>query len=86
MLTGMLAPTKGAAEIFNQNLFSGGLDYVRKYMGVCPQHDILFDLLTPYEHLSVFIDFKGADEIVQPGPWWKKIFSISDSPHKQDEI
>jgi len=30
-------------------------------MGVCPQHDILFDLLTPEEHLSVFIDFKGNE-------------------------
>lgn len=29
-------------------------------MGVCPQHDILFDLLTPYEHLQIFCDFKGV--------------------------
>lgn len=30
-------------------------------MGVCPQHDVLFDLLTPEEHLSLFYDFKGAN-------------------------
>jgi len=30
-------------------------------MGVCPQHDVLFDLLTPEEHLDIFYDFKGAD-------------------------
>lgn len=30
-------------------------------MGVCPQHDVLFDLLTPEEHLSIFYDFKGGD-------------------------
>lgn len=30
-------------------------------MGVCPQHDILFDLLTPEEHLDIFYDFKGGD-------------------------
>jgi len=29
-------------------------------MGVCPQHDILFDLLTPYEHLKIFQAFKGS--------------------------
>ena len=31
-------------------------------MGVCPQHDVLFDLLTPEEHLSMFYEFKGADK------------------------
>ena len=30
-------------------------------MGVCPQHDVLFDYLTPLEHLSIFYDFKGGD-------------------------
>ena len=34
-------------------------------MGVCPQHDILFDLLTPWEHLSVFQDFKGTEKTKQ---------------------
>ena len=29
-------------------------------MGVCPQHDVLFDLLTPQEHLDIFYDFKGV--------------------------
>jgi hypothetical protein len=29
-------------------------------MGVCPQHDILFEYMTPIEHLSVFYDFKGG--------------------------
>jgi ATP-binding cassette, subfamily A (ABC1), member 3 len=31
---------------------------VRKFMGICPQHDVLFDLLTPQEHLEIFYDFK----------------------------
>jgi len=35
------------------------MDKVRNMMGVCPQHDVLFDNLTPEEHLSVFCDFKG---------------------------
>lgn len=37
------------------------MDEVRSYMGVCPQHDVLFELLTPEEHLDVFYDFKGGD-------------------------
>jgi len=38
------------------------MDEVRKTMGVCPQHDVLFELLTPQEHLDIFYEFKGADQ------------------------
>lgn len=31
-------------------------------MGVCPQHDVLFELLTPEEHLEIFYEFKGGDK------------------------
>jgi ABC-type multidrug transport system ATPase subunit len=34
---------------------------VRQFMGVCPQHDILFGDLTPIEHLNIFYDFKGGN-------------------------
>ena len=30
-------------------------------MGICPQYDVLFELLTTEEHLSFFYDLKGAD-------------------------
>jgi ABC-type multidrug transport system ATPase subunit len=30
-------------------------------MGICPQHDVLFELLTPQEHMELFYDFKGAN-------------------------
>ena len=30
-------------------------------MGVCPQHDVLLDLLTPEEHLDLFFELKGGD-------------------------
>lgn len=36
------------------------MDTLRKYMGVCPQHNVLFDLLTPTETLRVFQEFKGS--------------------------
>ena len=29
-------------------------------MGVCPQHNVLFDLLTPQETIQDFQEFKGA--------------------------
>lgn len=60
MLTGLINPTKGSCNVFNTNMIDN-LKKVRTFMGVCPQHDVLFDLLTPLEHLSIFYDFKGGD-------------------------
>lgn len=60
MLTGLFEATAGAAEVFGINMFEQ-MDRVRQIMGVCPQHDVLFELLTPEEHLDIFYDFKGAD-------------------------
>lgn len=60
MLTGLFGATKGQAEIFGTDIFNK-MDQVRQIMGVCPQHDVLFELLTVEEHLSFFYDLKGAD-------------------------
>ena len=49
------------ANLFGIDMF-GNMDQARKFMGVCPQHDVLFDLLTPQEHLEIFYEFKGADK------------------------
>ena len=37
------------------------METLRTQMGVCPQHDILFDDLTVEEHLTLFATFKGTD-------------------------
>ena len=34
-------------------------DHIREEMGVCPQHDILYDILSVEEHLYLFADLKG---------------------------
>jgi ATP-binding cassette subfamily A (ABC1) protein 3 len=53
MLVGMIPPTSGTA------VFPGGLDInndmatIRRALGVCPQHDILFPQLTALQHLQV---------------------------------
>ena len=60
MLTGLLNSSSGSANLFGIDLFDK-MDDARKVMGVCPQHDVLFDLLTPREHLDIFYDFKGGD-------------------------
>ena len=60
MLTGLLDKSSGSGQVFGNDIF-GNMAEVRKSMGVCPQHDVLFDLLTPLEHLDIFYDFKGGD-------------------------
>ena len=61
MLTGLINSSEGSANLFGVDLFNR-MDEARKTMGVCPQHDVLFDLLTPREHLDIFYEFKGADK------------------------
>ena len=60
MLTGLIGRTSGTAKVYEKDMFEE-TDEVREFLGVCPQHDVLFDLLTPREHLDIFFDFKGGD-------------------------
>lgn len=36
------------------------LDAVRSMLGVCPQHNILWNDLTAYEHMQLFAGMKGV--------------------------
>ncbi|XP_018316793.1 ATP-binding cassette sub-family A member 5 [Mycetomoellerius zeteki] len=60
ILTGLTAPTSGTALIFGYDVRdSNDMRAIRSMTGVCPQHDILFDLLTPREHLEFFAAVRG---------------------------
>jgi len=61
ILTGLIEPSEGIAKVFGKNIFENMNDF-RMMLGVCPQHDVLFDLLTPVEHLRLFASFKGTDK------------------------
>lgn len=55
MLTGMTSVTSGSADIFGYDISDANdMEEIRKMTGICPQHDILFDELTPREHLQFF--------------------------------
>lgn len=60
MLTGLLYPSEGQASVYGRDMFDEP-DEIRKFMGICPQHDTLFELLTPKEHLDLFYELKGGD-------------------------
>lgn len=59
MLTGLIDSTEGDAEVLGYNLFDD-MDRLRSMLGVCPQHDILFQYLTPEDHLRMYSSFKGT--------------------------
>ena len=46
LMAGLYEPTQGEVEMFGVNMHEE-FEYCRKFMGVCPQHDVLFELLTP---------------------------------------
>ncbi|XP_069761376.1 phospholipid-transporting ATPase ABCA3 isoform X2 [Narcine bancroftii] len=60
ILTGLYPPTSGTALINGFNICQD-MALVRKSLGLCPQHDVLFDNLTVEEHLSFFYRLKGGN-------------------------
>jgi ABC-type multidrug transport system ATPase subunit len=53
VLTGVYAPTHGTAYIYNRDV-RYEYNQIRKNVGICPQHDILFDYMTVKEHLIFY--------------------------------
>ena len=66
MLTGALAPTAGDCVIAGYYV-NHQMDAIRQIIGVCPQHDILWDDLTAQEHLETFGLFRGR-KLVELAP------------------
>ncbi|XP_055533385.1 phospholipid-transporting ATPase ABCA3-like isoform X2 [Wyeomyia smithii] len=62
MLTGMFSPTSGTAIV---NGFDIRYDVkgLRDSLGLCPQHNVLFDELTVAEHLYFFSKLKGISGV-----------------------
>mmetsp|Transcript_19382 Transcript_19382/g.36014 ORF Transcript_19382/g.36014 Transcript_19382/m.36014 type:complete len:1964 (+) Transcript_19382:180-6071(+) len=61
MLTGLIDPSSGAAFVDGKDV-STEMSEIRKDLGVCPQHDILYPELTVKEHLRLFGTFKGIPD------------------------
>ena len=61
MLTGMLSSSSGSATV-------GGFDVatqtaaLRRVLGVCTQHDVLFGNMTAFEHVELFAKLAAPDE------------------------
>jgi hypothetical protein len=55
---GLLEPTAGTALIGGYDIRSD-MDAIYSLMGVCPQHDLLWETLTGREHLTFYGRLKG---------------------------
>ena len=61
MLTGLYEATEGEAIYDNINiLLPENVPIFREKIGICPQHDVLFNDLDIREHLGLFAIFKGV--------------------------
>ncbi|XP_039258738.2 phospholipid-transporting ATPase ABCA3-like isoform X1 [Styela clava] len=58
MLTGLFPPSSGNAVVLGHDITTD-IELARTSMGLCPQHDILFDELTVDEHIYFFSMIKG---------------------------
>jgi len=65
MLCGFSKPTSGEAFIFGKSIRNEMTD-IRSMMGVCPQHDILFQDLTAAEHIELFAGIKNVPRSALP--------------------
>merc|ERR1711871_1303500 len=62
MLTGLHPQTNGSAIVDGKSTRTN-MKEVRKVMGCCPQHDILWHELTSAEHVSLFAGLKNVQDI-----------------------
>lgn len=57
MLTGLIKPTSGS---FDFDFHHGEDNQSVNALGVCPQHDVLWDLLTVHQTLTLYAGIKGV--------------------------
>ncbi|XP_018523006.1 LOW QUALITY PROTEIN: phospholipid-transporting ATPase ABCA1 [Lates calcarifer] len=61
VLTGLFPPTSGTVYIKGMDI-RHDMDIIRRTLGVCPQHNVLFDILTVEEHVWFYGCLKGLSE------------------------
>uniref|UniRef100_A0A8C5AUX1 ATP-binding cassette, sub-family A (ABC1), member 2 n=1 Tax=Gadus morhua TaxID=8049 RepID=A0A8C5AUX1_GADMO len=61
ILTGLFPPTSGSATIYGHDIRTE-MELIRQNLGMCPQHNVLFDKLSVEEHLWFYSRLKGMKE------------------------
>ncbi|KAF9170386.1 hypothetical protein BGX20_009038 [Mortierella sp. AD010] len=90
MIMGMINPTSGSIVV-NGHLLPGSsgvsrrdmdmrtLEEVQKQMGICPQHDVLFETLTAWETMQLYASIKGVVVLGRKS-------SYNDPPSRHKEL
>uniref|UniRef100_A0A668AYJ0 P-type phospholipid transporter n=1 Tax=Myripristis murdjan TaxID=586833 RepID=A0A668AYJ0_9TELE len=81
ILTGLFPPTSGTAYILGKDIRSE-LSAIRQSLGVCPQHNVLFSMLTVEEHIWFYARLKGLSEEQVKGEI-EQILQDTGLPHKR---
>uniref|UniRef100_A0A4W5PJS5 P-type phospholipid transporter n=1 Tax=Hucho hucho TaxID=62062 RepID=A0A4W5PJS5_9TELE len=81
ILTGLFPPTSGTAYIMGKDIRSE-LSAIRQSLGVCPQHNVLFSMLTVEEHIWFYARLKGLSE-EQVKSEIEQILIDTGLPHKR---
>ncbi|XP_029688027.1 ATP-binding cassette sub-family A member 1-like isoform X1 [Takifugu rubripes] len=81
ILTGLFPPTSGTAFILGRDI-RAELSAIRQSLGVCPQHNVLFSMLTVEEHIWFYGRLKGMSE-QQVKSEIHQILQDTGLPHKR---
>ncbi|XP_044219098.1 phospholipid-transporting ATPase ABCA1-like isoform X2 [Thunnus albacares] len=81
ILTGLFPPTSGTAYIMGRDIRTE-LSTIRQSLGVCPQHNVLFSMLTVEEHIWFYARLKGLSEEQVKGEI-EQILQDTGLPHKR---
>lgn len=81
ILTGLFPPTSGTAYIMGKDIRSE-LSSIRQSLGVCPQHNVLFSMLTVEEHIWFYARLKGLSE-EEVKAEMEQILCDTGLPHKR---
>ncbi|XP_064201003.1 phospholipid-transporting ATPase ABCA1-like isoform X1 [Anguilla rostrata] len=83
ILTGLFAPTSGTAFIDGKDIRTD-MDSIRKHLGMCPQHNVLFNELTVEEHIYFYARLKGRSSKEVKSEMDQMIKDVG-LPHKRKE-
>lgn len=84
IITGLYPPTSGTAVVGGYDIRTD-ITNVQASLGICPQHDVLFDDMTVAEHLWFFCRLKGVttSEIT---PAVNEMLEALKMPEKKDSL
>ncbi|KAM6297369.1 ATP-binding cassette sub-family A member 10-like [Aegotheles albertisi] len=88
VLGGLTLPSSGSATIYNYKLSeTGDREEIREMIGICPQFNIQFEVLTVKENLKTFAEIKGikSKEVEREVQNILELLDISDIQDTQAE-